>query len=828
MKKEFKFEAILSTTEFDRSVEQMVKKMKDVQQPITAMQQNTQARVQQNGLGGGMSGPSMEAFQKATQGARRELDSMISAEAKSQQSLGKFIAQRTEAIKQMVAEQKKLIQGSEEEFKIREKIARAEANQQQLKDQYRQKDANLNQMLDTKEQMAANQAQAIKDRNPEGWGRAKRYADQGMYGSAGREAYGAVGGLAGIGGALGTVAGTIGSIGLAGERVTGYGQRLQAAQGSAIENSAGQNLRDVYSGRSPFENQFQGERAAAAGLAAQKEGRNRWTDRMKGIGSIGALGLGAAGMVGGGILALGGTIASPFTGGTSLAGTALGVQMMAGGAASIGVGVNGLSNDRTRQSINPFGQSEYDRLLKADQAKDFRASYEDLKNQDPGKKLTMEQFEAERQRNVSIQRTLGLSNNQFYKGGGFLAGIQQGGYMGEQGINMANSIVGAGGSSRMGTQARFGLDMERSGLTNASSILGTMSGSIQNPEANKRATISIMSEAFKIGLDNTTFAEENRRFAQAAANVIGRTGATSESDQEKLTATLAQFMGQKTNAGVQEAQGAYEKYQERGSQTTGRRGALRFQAALKDQNLSKMSTSDLTELLSMRPEEMNASNPAMAAFAKSAGISVDKLVEKMTGKGGVNEAGRHLFPGQKDKIRDMAKIVGDYAKQNGMSYDDIGDASRQGKLPKNIQEAFGQGIIETNKSESGGITSGGGIAAFGEFVKGVDRAGGGKAKAQSDLENGPGRLEDAFTKKAAEGADEARKNFNQLTESLWKVVGGTNALVQSMNGVPQALGNAAAANRAGLPQGNAFNTDISATASGAKIQPSPSKPKGGQ
>ena len=808
MKKEFELSAKLNTADFDRSIEQMVKKMKEVQQPVAAMQQNTQARVQQNGLGSGMSGPSMEAFQKATQGARRELDGMISSEAKSQQSLGKFIAQRTEAIKQMVTEQKKLLQGSEEELKIREKIARAEANQQQLKDQYRQKDANLNQMLDTKEQMAANQSQAIKDRNPEGWGRAQRYAKNGMYGAAAKDAYGAMGGMDGMMSGAGMLLAGIGTGAKIAEQYNGRTQRMQEAKGSAIENSAGQNLRDMYSGRSPFENAFQGERDAAAGMAKQKADRDAKTDKIKGWAAAGAIGLGVASIA-----------AAPFTGGISLAG-------LAGSAAMIGGGAYALSNDKTYNSV--FDKKAYAVNQASQQGADFRQNYENLKNQDPGKKLALEQMENDRVKNVGSQRQLGLSNNQFYKGGGFLADVQQHGYMGDQGINMANSIVGAGGSSRMGSQARFGLDMERNGLTNASSILGTMSGSIQNPEANKRATISIMSEAFKIGLDNTTFAEENRRFAQAAANVIGRTGATSEADQDKLTATLAQFMGQKTNAGVSEAQGAYEKSQERGSQTSGRRGALRFSEAMKDKDLSKMDTSDLTELLSMRPEEMNASNPAMAEFARASGISVDDLVGKMTGKGGVNEAGRFLFPGQKKKIGESSEKLNKYMQENGMSYSDLGDASREGKLPKDIQEALGRSMIESNKSESGGLKTGEGLATVGEFVKGVDRPGGGKSKAQSDLDNGPGRLEDAFTKRAAEGADEARKNFNQLTETLWKVVGGTNALVQSMSGVPTALGNAAAANRSGLQQGQGFNVDITAGASGAKIQPQSNKPKGQQ
>lgn len=810
MKKEFELSAKINTADFDRSIQEMVKKLKDVSQPVGALQQQMAGRMQQQGMGG-MSAPSMEAYQKATQSARREMDQMISEQAKGQEKLGKFIAQRTESIKKLVQEQQKLVQGSKEELAIREKIARSESEQQNLKSAYRQRDSMLSQSLDVRQQMQDQSTGAIRDRNPAGWGRAGRFAGQGMYGAAGREAFGAIGGFGGIGGIAGSMFGALGAAGATAEKVTGYGQRLQGAMGSAIEGSAGQNLRDVYSGRSPFENTFAEERTAAAGLAKQKEERNRITDRMKGIGGVGAGAVGGA--------AVGAAIGSVVP----VIGTAIGA-VIGGGLGAAGSYFN--SNDRTRQSINPFGQKEYNKLLANEQQADFRKTYEDIKNQDPGKKLAMEDFEANKERNVRIQRTLGLSNNQFYKGGGFLSDVQQGGFMGEQGINMANQIVGAGGSARMGQNAKFGLQMERAGLTNASGILGTMSGSIQNPEANKRATISIMSEAFKIGLDNTAFAEENRRFAQAAANVIGRTGVTSEDDQNKLAAVLSQFTGQRTNSGVQEAQTAYEKFQERGSQTSGRRGALRFAELMKDPVLSKLSTSDATELMSMRPEEMNSSNPAMASFAKSANTTVEDLVERMQGPSGVNQAGRFLFPGQREKVTSTAEKLNTYMKKNNLSYTEFGDMSRKGELPEAEQAQFGDIIKELQKSEAGGLTAKGGIAAAGEFLHGVDKAGGGgKSRAQEELEKGPGRLEDAFTKKAAEGADEARKNFNLMTDSLWKVVEGANALTKATAPLAATLHNAAQQNVNQLPKGNAFNTDIANAASGAQTQQQSNKPK---
>jgi hypothetical protein len=798
MKKEFELSAKINTADFDRSVQEMVKKLKDLTAPVTASAGAAAQRMQAQGMGG-LSPQSMEAYQRATSTARRELDQLITEHARGQEKLGKFIVQRTESIKQLVKEQKTLVKDSEAELAIRKQITEAEKNQQQLKEAYRQRDSQLNQALDHREQMNAQAKEAIMARNPSGWGRAGRFASQGMYGAMGREAVSAMGGIGGIARGIGGIGSGLVSAGVAGEKFAGYGQRLEHARGSAIESTAGQNLRDVYGGRAPFESAFTEERDAAAGLASQKAGRNRITDRLMGIGSAGMI-------LGGGAMALTG------------AGLVPGLALMAGGVA-------GLTNDRNRQGI--FGGKEYEQLLASQQGEDFRRNYENLKNQDPGKRLALENFEQFKDRNVGSQRQLGLSNDQFYRGGGFLSDVQQKGFMGEQGIGMANQIIGAGGSARMGRQAGFGLQMERAGMTNASAILGSTSASIQNPEANKRATIAIMSEAFKIGLDNTEFAEENRRFAQAAAGIIGRTGTTSEADQDRLSGILGRFLGEKTNTGVASAQSAYERAQERGSQTSGRRGSLRFGAAMKDKDLSKLQEGDLEELLSMRPEEMNSSNPAMAEFARIAGISVDELIEKVQGRGGVNEQGRFIFPGQKKKISDASATVDDFMKKNKLSFSDLGDKARKGELPENVQQALGRIMIEQNKSEAGGLTTSEGIAAAGEFVTGQGRPGVTKEGTKDLLDKGPGRLEDEFTKKASEGAEAARKNFNSMTEQLWKAVDGAKAFTDAVAPLANVLSTGSQNNRMSLPQGKGTNTDITGNFTGnASVQPTANKPKG--
>ena len=186
-------------------------------------------------------------------------------------------------------------------------------------------------------------------------------------------------------GGIGAAAGMIGGIGSAAEQFTGYGMRLESARGSAVAGTTGKDLSDIYGGRSPFEAAYMPERTEAAGLAAQKAGRNRITDRMKGIGSIGGL-VAGGGLVLGGLATGAASLAGmPFTAGGSALGLPAAGAIIAGGAGMIGGGVAGLSNDRSRKGI--LGGKEYEQLLASQQAKDFRQTLQDLKEQDPGKKL---------------------------------------------------------------------------------------------------------------------------------------------------------------------------------------------------------------------------------------------------------------------------------------------------------------------------------------------------------------------------------------------------------------------------------------------------------
>lgn len=669
MKKEFELSAKLNTADFDRSVQEMVKKLKDVSTPIGAMQQQTAQRMQSAGLGG-MSAPSMEAYQKATQNARREMDQMISEQAKGQEKLGKFIAQRTESIKQLIREQQKLVAGSREELEVREKIQKAEANQQQLKEAYRQRDAMLNQSLDARQKMVDSAQDAIRERNPEGWGRAGRFAQHGMYGAAGRAAFNAMGGLGGVG----SILGTIGTVGVAGsEAYRDFKQgavRTEGSMGSAVSGTMGRQVGDIYSRRSAFEQNFAPERQRAAQQSLETLKANQAADKgSMGFGLLKNVGVGMAG---------GAAAGSLFAGVGAVPGALI------GGGLGLGKGIMDIFGDERKRSLalSPFSDTakkRYGSILAEDMVNDYTKSYEGQKQQNPFKTAAIGEYEQNWQRNLSAQRSMGLTNEGFYGKNGFLQNNISAGFTPEMGLEMSGNILGAGGSTRMSRDSAFGNQLARGAdLTNAGQVLGTLSGGLGSSESTKQATVKILAEGMKLGLDDSKFAEENRKFAQMTAEIVARSGSRSESDFERVSGKFGAFVGENTTAGLGAAKGAYEQYQQISQSTTGPRGVMRAAGFMADKDLNKMSTMTKQALMQLPEEQLNADHPVVQAAADEAGISADELVNKVTG---VNQGAVSRFK-EADTIRDRLKAGMKKLGKERLSEEDIKT------LPEDMRKDF--------------------------------------------------------------------------------------------------------------------------------------------
>lgn len=814
MKKSVTFSAQLDTTDFDRSVEKIQKKLKEISPAaITQMQYATGQRMQQQGLGGSMSTPTTEAYQRATINSHKEIEKSIKEQAVAQEKLGKMISQRSETLKRLQSQQKEILKDSKEELELKQKIARVEENNNRLKEQYKRNDLVLNQSLDTRDSIRESRMQAIRDRNQGGFGLAGRYARQGMYGAAGREALGAI--------PFGKLLGGMGIAGLAhagiqfGETMAGYPLRLEEATGTAISTMAGRDTGRMYAGKSPFDAFWMAEREKAAGLAKQKADKQVIWDILKGVGMFGA---------GAGAMMLGGAASSTGIGAT------LGVPAMIAGGGMMAGGIGMMAfNDKARSAV--FNPEEYRRLRAADQSKDTMQMWETLKNQDAAKKAAMEKLEKDLDRNLHLQRTLGFNNQQFYGGGGFIQRGLTAGFQDEQMINMAQSILGAGGSARMGGQAQFGLQMQRAGITNASSILGTLSGGMPGAKESESAVISIISRAFKIGLDNTDFAEEQRKFAQIASNIISRTGAVTQEDQDRLASALGKFVTERTNVGVQSAQTAYERSQERSSQLGGRRGVMRMVQGFQDPSLQKLNTMEMTGLLGLRDEQLQPNDELVQYYASKAGVSPEELIKKVRG---INKGSRFLVPGSQEEVDKFQGIIEQYKNKENISTAEFGKRltqQRQGLtsvLPQDVFQAAGGIQHRIRLEEQAGLPTPLARSMMGEFLGEETVTETGKEKVRKGLEGVGERFEDKLIAAGAQGMSSFRDEVERLLPKLNSLIESTGKWNEEITKGTRDIERNLPGMRKNLPSGDIFGRDIINMSIPASIQDQSGKRSSGE
>lgn len=754
----------------------MQRKLRDLHSPQNYASQQAQTANRLGQVGINVGGPSQAEQYRAASDHRKATEKSINEEYKKNAELVKLLKEKEIVLRGLRKEQEAGNLNAEKELKIKKEIAAAEKDLRRSRNEYEERDKEINRQAEIRQSLQMG---------------GRRIAQ-----------------MVGIGGA-------IGGAGAMAAQFTGYGQRLEEARGNAIEGTTGRDLASVYAGRSPFEAAWMQERANAQGLAEQKAGRNRVTDRMGGI-------AGAAGILGGLAVGAASIAGTPFTLGASTLGLGAAGTMIAGGTAA-------LFNDRNRKGL--FGGKEYEELLAAEQTKDFWNNVENFKKQDPKKRLVMEHFEQNFMKDLQTQRALGLSDEGFRGDSGFQKRGINAGFTSDMMSAMGESIISAGGSARMGQQGQFGLQMQRSGLTNASQILGGLSGSLQNPESSKAAVIGIMAEAFKKGLDTSNYVEETRRFTAAAAEVISRTGAVSPEAQSSLANTFGMFMGERTNAGITSAKGAYEEFQQRGSELGGRRGVMRFSEAMRNENLSKLAPDELTALLSKTPEDLQSDPAALAYFADKAGY--DSPADLMKDMNEIRKSTRFQIPSVRNKAAGFADTIAKYMNEQGMTETEFNERARQGEsvngifgagkgLPGDILRAVG-GLDAMLGMEGKTLSPTEAASRRGEVLRDaganvgeVDRATAGAA-----ITGDTGRVGDEAVGAIAKSADLVRTNFNELKTAITKAIDSTQQFADSAGTAANAQGQNSANRARGLPSGDPMQGSAkAATAPQATSRPS--------
>jgi hypothetical protein len=757
VKKELLIAAKFDTTEFDKSVESMQKKLKDIYAPVDMIksQNMTNQRMQQAGLGG-MSQPTQEAFVKATQQSRREFDALIREQTQGQERLTKLIAKREERLKALQDQQNQMVKGSKEELEVKERIARVEENNFRLRELYKQRDQALNQALDARNKSAPRDIPGLLDQFRHG---GFRHGMSQIPGAFRQNPWG-------MGGALAAGAGGL----LAGgselyRSFAGMPIRTEQATGSAVQGVLGRDVQNIYGRRSAFENMFGEERARASQMALEKLRANKIADATGLAGNLLMIGGGAAGAIAGAGKggALGAAAGSVVPGlGNAAGGIAGGIVGALPGLAAAGTGLYNLMGDERQRSLmlSPFSQSasnNYKATLAQEMAQDYQSSLEAQKNQNPFKTQAIQEYEQNFTRNLGMQRMMGLGNEGFYGDQGFMRKGINAGFTPDMAMDMAAGIQGSGGSTRMMRDSTFGLQMQRGfDLSNAGQVLGTLSGGLGGSETSRQASIKILAEGMKQGLDDSQFAEENRRFTQAAAEIITRSGATGESDFDRIASTFGKFLGENTNKGIEAAKGAYEQYQQISSSTTGPRGVMRAAGFLKDDKLKNLSTIDKQALMQVPEEQLNENNLLVQGMADKLGMGTDELVKRVRG---INENAVSRF-GQSDKIRDRLR-------QKGIDISKIKTPQDFQNLPqdvrKDITDMYSMQTVEHGyKDDRQGRAFLSGVLGKPEQMGPTGTSEAVKARMEADT----GRMEDNTIKAMAGDAGTVLKNFNEMRGSM--------------------------------------------------------------
>lgn len=702
MKKTLEFSTKFDTSDFDKSVDRMQKRLKDLYAPSDTirMQSQTANKLQQMGMG--VNSPSQAHQERASLQYRKDLDKYIGDEFKKQEALLKLITQREAKFNSLKEKQKEIAKSTDDELKkqeallkVRETMGRLEENLARQKTTYRQRDEAINAAADIKN---------AQDQNPE--------LD---FSKIGKKT-GRPGGMPAL---IGSIISGLGAVtGFAGNMYEAYTSsplRTASAVASGINSTIGQDSQNIYNRRSAFEAPYNAERSSAAQTALEANQGYRVkagtgiAENILGYGGAGSAAGAAATALGGPLTAVGGGIV--------------------GGIAGLGTGAYKTLTDPVQRSLigsylpgqvgKRFG-AEYESGMDEKLGADYQKNLADAKVRNRGKGLASQYYEENYLGNLQSQRSMGLSDEQLYggsnifgQGGGLLQQGAASGFTPEMMLNASQGIIGAGGSTQSASgnslfANKLGRNMD---LTNAPQVLGQLSGGLGGSELTKDATIKILSEGMRLGLDNSKFAEENRRFTQAAAEIITRSGANTGADFDRVAGGFGRFMGENTNQGVAAAKTAYEQYQGISSSTTGPRGVMRAAGFLNDDKLSQLSTIDKQALLQLKEEELNESNPLVAGLAEKAGTTVQDFIKRVKG---VNQGAVSRF-GDADKLRDRLR-------KSSVDFRRIGDQKYFSSLSKSQRSDIST-LMAYQTTELGDLGQRGNISRLAGTVTGNENLG---------------------------------------------------------------------------------------------------------
>jgi len=645
VKKEIVFAARFNTQEFNSQ-------LKEMQQRIVAATNAMGGTLNSGAMADrmkslGISAPGAPSGQERDQAFKRsakELEGIMRDQWKQARELNKELDERLKKAKELRKEEEALLKAGKDASEVSRKRGEIEAD-------IRKKEADHSLRMQAVKE-ASETREKLNDYKPSGWGRIKN-AFTGAYnnssgsgmsqfasgvGGAGSAAYRMAGGGFGLGMAgLGLVASGIQMADPIARSMAAQDRVMAGAQGSAVQGMSGP-LRDVYGGNLRSSMFFGSERATAVQRAMKETSTNRNWDQVSPYAALGgkmAGGALAGAALGTGVGAVGGVIAGAglFSVPTAIAGAAAGkaTGALLGGGMGLAKGVYDIySDDQQRDTVlSQFGSEDARKRIESRYSSDLAArmneNLESEKARSPIKVLAEQQYSAGMESNLNFQRSMGMNNNQFYGQDGFLDKGMQSGFTRSQMMGSSSDIISSGGSTRAATDsARFSNQLQRADITNASSLVGRLSGNMGSAAMTEQATIRVLSEGVKVGLDKSEFREEQRKFADLTANFVVSSGANSQAGVARASQEFSSYFGETPTMGAMNQSGAAQSFLEGATAQTGNpRGAIFAAKVMSDPTLSKLDSRQKASLSQLSLSEINEDNPMIIDMAEKAGMGND-------------------------------------------------------------------------------------------------------------------------------------------------------------------------------------------------------------
>lgn len=719
-KKTIEFKAKFDLSEFDKGAQKVQDRMRQITSPVTTSAAMQKAQSMMAQLGIGQITPQDEArrrsYDNTVKQSQRELEQIAQRQWQAAQKLEVILDKRIEKLNKLKDLEKGLLLTNQDTSRIKEQIARSEERIAITRAKVSGRALNVQSATESLQDMAGDQIGSYGGLQASPVDRLRRAYSM----------YGISGGL----GMLGRISGGMGRLAFGGATVLAgaynmyntqslaqrdYELSVRQAQGNVInQGPAGQALSSIYAGQGT---RFAYE-AAQRNVAVSEAMKYRQDlERNTGLSAIASRAIAGAG-AGAASGAFGGGIFAGLTGGIGAAAvpvlSALGG--IGGGAGSL---LRDLSNPLTRSTM--FGSaSERQTLLSAEAAKRYQQTLEAEKSRSPLKFLSQEQFLQNYQQDLGIQRALGLSDTDFYgkedvRSGNVVGGMYNNllnrGYTRDEIMRSVGGVLQAGGSTAAaGSQTGLVQQMQRAGFSNASQTVGAISritGSIAETE---QATIKVMEEAFKRGLDKSEFRQESVKFQEILTGAITSSGVVSGQGAINAAQIMAGFVANPENMqSIGAASGAKQFYESNLKNTLNQS----IQAAGL-MEIPGLGFSDANALMRMSTEELfDEGNMQVSAAAEAAGMSREELVQKVQQSKlnafTVTKSGQQAVEGAKaavlKKEQDLVGQGVDRQEARKRAYQDFISSPEAGKL-MNILGMESTGFQDLKYAEKQGVITG--------------------------------------------------------------------------------------------------------------------------